>query len=65
MEYRYCLTYTLYAHNLRDPAKSFDGNIKLEDFGRGVWKDILKAKKILYCNPRGHTVTLKDKNGSK
>jgi len=65
MEYRFTLTYTLYAHNLKDYSRSFSPDIKLNDFGKGVWKDILKAKKIQYCNPRGHTIVLKDKRGEK
>lgn len=65
MEVRFALTYTLYSSNLKDPSRSFASDIKLNDFGRGVWRDILKAKKIVYCNPRGTSVVLKDKNGEK
>lgn len=65
MEYRYCLTYTLYAQNLKEPSKSFSPDIKLNDFGRGVYRDILKANKIVYFNPKGISIILKDKNGQK
>jgi hypothetical protein len=65
MEVRYALTYTLYSSNLKDPSRSFASDIKLNDFGKGVWRDILKAKKVQYCNPRGHTIILKDKSGEK
>lgn len=65
MEYRYSLTYTLYAQNLKNPSRSFAPDININDFGRGVWRDMLKATKVVYQNPRGTNIVLKDKNGEK
>ena len=65
MEYKFCHTYTLYAQNLWNPWKSFSPDIKLDDFGRMVWSDIKKADRIVYVNPRGTSIILKDKNGTK
>lgn len=65
MEVRYPLIYTVYSHNLWEPHRSFAPDISLEDFGRQVWKDILKADKVVYVNPRGQSIILKDKNGVK
>jgi len=65
METKRLITYTLYSHNLWEPHKSFDPNITVKDFGRKVWTEILKADKIVYVNPRGLSIILKDKNGTK
>lgn len=65
MEYRFALTYMLYAQNLKDFSRSFAPDITVNDFGRGVWRDILKATKVVYQNPRGISIILKDRNGEK
>lgn len=65
LETKHCLTYTLYSHNLWRPERSFAEDIKLEDFGRQVWNDITKANKVVYINPKGTSIILRDKNGVK
>lgn len=65
METKRLINYTLYSHNLWEPHRSFAPDIKLDDFGRGVWSEILKADKIVYVNPKGTSIILKDKNGTK
>ena len=65
METKHALTYTLYSHNLWQPHRSFAPDIKLDDFGKGVWSEILKGTKVVYINPRGTSIVLRDKNGVK
>ena len=65
METRYVLTYTVYAHNLNNPFDSFSPDITVRDFGRNVYDDIYKADKVVYVNPRGTSIILRDKNGEK
>ena len=65
METKHALTYTLYSHNLWHPHRSFAPDIKIDDFGRKVWSEILKANTIIYVNPKGTRIILKDKNGKK
>lgn len=65
METKRLITYTLYPYNLWESHRSFAPDIKLDDFGRGVWSEILKADRIVYVNPKGTSIILKDKNGTK
>lgn len=64
--YEKLLIYTLYSHNLSEPGRSFATDITLKDFDRGVYhRDLKEAKKVVYVNPRGQSIILKDKNGVK
>jgi hypothetical protein len=65
METRFAMTYTLYAQNLTNPARSFAPDITLKDFRRNVWTDVFKANKVVYINPRGTSIILKDRHGEK
>lgn len=60
------ITYTVYSHNLEDPSRSFAKDLTVKDFNRNIdWKNFSTSKKITYVNPKGQTVILKDKNGTK
>lgn len=65
LETKHAVVYTLYSHNLWDSSRSFAPDIKLDDFGRKVWSEVLKADRVVYVNPKGHSVILRDKNGVK
>lgn len=52
---------TLYAHNLIEPYKSFETTLKLSDFKSFLQRDLQEAKKVVYCNPKGESIVLKDK----
>lgn len=60
------IVYTVHAHNLEDPSNSFNSNITIKHFNRGIdWKNFADAKKIVYVNPKGQSIILKDKLGVK
>jgi hypothetical protein len=60
------ITYTVYAHNLEDHSRSFSKDITVKDFNRNIdWRNFAEAKRIVYVNPKGISITLKDKNGVK
>lgn len=64
--YERLLTYTLYAQNLTEGHRSFDGSLSIKDFTRNVYfKDLNNARTVKYVNPRGQTIILRDKNGVK
>lgn len=60
------IVYTVYAHNLEDPSNSFNPKISIKHFNKNMdWKNFGDAKKIIYVNPKGHSIILRDKKGIK
>lgn len=66
MFYQKLITYIVYAHNLEDPSKSFSKTISIKDFNRGIdWRNFSEAIKIVYVNPKGQSILLKNKKNVK
>ncbi len=55
---------TVYAHNLINPHDSFNQDLTLEDFVKSFYYDFKNAKRVVYINPRGEEVILKDYESS-
>lgn len=56
-----CIAVTLYAHDLKEPSKSFAERYHISDFKQGLFWTIKKARKVTYTNPRGTSMILKEK----
>lgn len=54
------LILTLYSHNLNESHKSFANDLTLADFKSNLKWEIKDAHRIVYVNPRGEVVVLKE-----
>lgn len=52
---------TVYAHDLVEPHKSFDTSLKLSDFKSFLQRDLQEARNVVYSNPKGEVIVLKEK----
>ena len=51
----------LYSNQLNEPHRSFDLNLTVSDFKQYLFYTIKDAHIVKYVNPKGETITLKDR----
>lgn len=54
-----CINVTLFSHQLNEPHRSFDNTLTVKDFKKSLYWTIVKAKKVVYVNPKGEELRLK------
>lgn len=54
-----CISVHLFSHQLNEPHRSFDNTLTVKDFKKSLYWTIVKAKKVVYVNPKGEELRLK------
>lgn len=49
----------VYAHQLKDPSKSFSTELTVKDFKMDMFWSMVNAKKVTYYNPKSEAQVIK------